>query len=165
MLAPGRRPMLAPPGGGLLVGGATRWRWRVRRRPQGDGWSCLVEKHGGGDRALSSARRWTRMIVDGRGDAEVRCWESHEDRCPGEYMSRSHGRASSHVESELSPWVVIVSKCLSLWRCIAVEAWSSTYLDERIKFKCEVGGKPVYCARVNGYVPRLLAWLGSLKHT
>jgi hypothetical protein len=42
------------------------------------------------------------MIVDGRGDAEVRCRESHEDYCPREYMSRSHGRASSHVESALS---------------------------------------------------------------
>jgi hypothetical protein len=53
-----------------------------------------VEQHGGGDRALSSARRWTRMIVDGRGGAEVWCWESHEDHRPGEYVSRGHGRAS-----------------------------------------------------------------------
>jgi hypothetical protein len=52
---------------------------------------------------LPSARRWTRMIVDGRGAAEVRCWESHEDRRPGEYVSRSHGRASLHIESASSP--------------------------------------------------------------
>jgi hypothetical protein len=32
----------------------------------------LAKQHGGGGRALSSAR-WTRMIVDGRGGAEVRC--------------------------------------------------------------------------------------------
>jgi hypothetical protein len=32
-----------------------------------------VEQHGGGDRALSSGRRQIRMIVDERGDAEVRC--------------------------------------------------------------------------------------------
>jgi hypothetical protein len=38
------------------------------------------------------------MIVDERGGAEVRCRESHEDRRPGEYVPRSHGRASSHVE-------------------------------------------------------------------
>jgi hypothetical protein len=38
---------------------------------------------------LSSARRWTRMIVDGRGGAEVRCWESHKDYRPGEYVSRN----------------------------------------------------------------------------
>jgi hypothetical protein len=55
-----------------------------------------------GDRALSSTRWWMRMIVDGRGGAEVRCRESHEDRRPGEYVSRSHGRASSHVESASS---------------------------------------------------------------
>jgi hypothetical protein len=29
------------------------------------------------------------MIVDGKGGAEVRCRESHEDRRPGEYVSRS----------------------------------------------------------------------------
>jgi hypothetical protein len=34
------------------------------------------------------------MIIDGRGSAEVRCRESHQDRCPGENESRSHGRAS-----------------------------------------------------------------------
>jgi hypothetical protein len=63
---------------------------------------------------LSSARRWTRMIVDGRDGAKVRCWESHEDRRLGEYVSRSHGRASSHVESVSSSRVAVVSKCLSL---------------------------------------------------
>jgi hypothetical protein len=62
-----------------------------------------VEQHGGGDRALSSGRRRTRMIVDGRGGAEVRCRESHEDRRPGEYVSRSDGRTSCHVESASSP--------------------------------------------------------------
>jgi hypothetical protein len=62
-----------------------------------------VEQHGGGDQTLSSGRRWTRMIVDGRGGAEVRCRESHEDRRPGEYMSKSHGRAISHVESASNP--------------------------------------------------------------
>jgi hypothetical protein len=34
------------------------------------------------------------MIVDGRGGAEVRYRESHEDHRPREYVSRSHGRAS-----------------------------------------------------------------------
>jgi hypothetical protein len=34
---------------------------------------------------LSSARWWTRMIVDGIGGAEVRCQESRQDRCPGEF--------------------------------------------------------------------------------
>jgi hypothetical protein len=53
-----------------------------------------VEQHGRGDRALSSARWWMRMIVDGRGGAEVRCQESHEDHRPGEYVSRGHGQAS-----------------------------------------------------------------------
>jgi hypothetical protein len=43
------------------------------------------------------------MIVDGRGGVEVRCQESHEDSHPGEYVSRSHGRASSHIESSSSP--------------------------------------------------------------
>jgi hypothetical protein len=62
-----------------------------------------VEQHGGGDKTLSSGRRWTRMIVDGRGGAEVRCRESHEDRRPREYVSRSHGRVSSHIESASSP--------------------------------------------------------------
>jgi hypothetical protein len=42
------------------------------------------------------------MIVDGRGGAEVRCRDSHEDRRPGEYVSRSHGRASLRVESASS---------------------------------------------------------------
>jgi hypothetical protein len=37
---------------------------------------------------------WTRMIVDGRVGAEVRCRESRQDRRPGEYVSRGHGRAS-----------------------------------------------------------------------
>jgi hypothetical protein len=62
-----------------------------------------VEKHGGGDRTLSSARQWTRMIVEGRGGAEVRCRESHEDLRPRKYMSRSHGHASLHVESASNP--------------------------------------------------------------
>jgi hypothetical protein len=43
------------------------------------------------------------MITDRRGDAEVRCQESCQDRRPGEYVSRSHGRASSHVGSTSSP--------------------------------------------------------------
>jgi hypothetical protein len=43
------------------------------------------------------------MIVDRRGGAEMRCRESHEDRRPREYVSRSHGRASLHVESASSP--------------------------------------------------------------
>jgi hypothetical protein len=43
------------------------------------------------------------MIIDGRGGAKVRCRESHEDRRPGEYVSKSHGRASSHVESASIP--------------------------------------------------------------
>jgi hypothetical protein len=34
------------------------------------------------------------MIVDGRGGAEVRCREPHEDHRPEEYVSRGHGRAS-----------------------------------------------------------------------
>jgi hypothetical protein len=62
-----------------------------------------VEQHGGGDRALSSERRWTRMIVDGRGGAKVRCRESHENRRSGEYVSRSDGRTTWHVESASSP--------------------------------------------------------------
>jgi hypothetical protein len=52
--------------------------WAIRRVSRRS-----VEQHGGGDRALSSARRSTRMIVDGRGGAEVRCWESYEDHRPG----------------------------------------------------------------------------------
>jgi hypothetical protein len=43
------------------------------------------------------------MIVDERGGAKVWCRESHEDRRPEEYVSKSHGRASSHVESTSSP--------------------------------------------------------------
>jgi hypothetical protein len=43
------------------------------------------------------------MIVDGRGGTKVLCRESHEDRRPREYVSRSHGRASLHVESVSSP--------------------------------------------------------------
>jgi hypothetical protein len=35
-------------------------------------------------------------------------------------MSRSYGRACSHVESASSPWVVVVSKCLSVWRALTV---------------------------------------------
>jgi hypothetical protein len=62
-----------------------------------------VEQHGGGDRALSSARRWTTMIVDGRGGVEVRCRESCQDRRPGEFEeSMSQVRASWHVESASS---------------------------------------------------------------
>jgi hypothetical protein len=52
---------------------------------------------------LSSARCWMRMIVDGKGGANVRCRETRQDRCSGEFeASKSHGRASSHVESALS---------------------------------------------------------------
>jgi hypothetical protein len=43
------------------------------------------------------------MIVDRRGGAEVRCWESRQDRCPGEFEeSKSQVRASWHVESASS---------------------------------------------------------------
>jgi hypothetical protein len=42
------------------------------------------------------------MIVDGRGGAEMRYRESHENRIPEEYVLRGHGRASSHVESASS---------------------------------------------------------------
>jgi hypothetical protein len=42
-----------------------------------------------------------RMIVDGRGGAEVRCRESHEDRRAGEFEESSG--ASWHVESASSP--------------------------------------------------------------
>jgi hypothetical protein len=34
---------------------------------------------------LPSARRWTRMIFDGRGGVEVRCREAYQDRCPEEF--------------------------------------------------------------------------------
>jgi hypothetical protein len=62
-----------------------------------------AERHGGDNMVLSSAswRRW--MIVDGRGGAEVRCWECHQDHSPRECVSSSHGRVSWHVESALSP--------------------------------------------------------------
>jgi hypothetical protein len=53
-----------------------------------------VEQHGG----AKGRRRWQSggrgMIVDGRVGAEVRCRESRQDRRPGEYVSRGHGRAS-----------------------------------------------------------------------
>jgi hypothetical protein len=49
----------------------------------------LVERYGGCDRVLSSARRWTWMILDGRGGAKVRCQESHQDRRPGECIKES----------------------------------------------------------------------------
>jgi hypothetical protein len=67
-----------------------------------------MEQHGGGDRALSSARQWSRMIVDGRGSTEAIVGrrsdrvKSHEDHHPGQYVSRNHGRASYHVESASS---------------------------------------------------------------
>jgi hypothetical protein len=47
-----------------------------------------AKRHGGGDRVMSSARRWRWMIVDGRGGAEVRHRESRQDCRPGEYVSR-----------------------------------------------------------------------------
>jgi hypothetical protein len=64
---------------------------------------CSVEQHGGGDMALSSARQWTRIIVDERGGAKVRCRESRQDRHLGEFEeSKSQVRASCHVESASS---------------------------------------------------------------
>jgi hypothetical protein len=39
------------------------------------------------------------MIIDGRGGAEVRCRESHEDHHPGEYVSIRHG-----VQVSTSSW-------------------------------------------------------------
>jgi hypothetical protein len=60
------------------------------------------------------------MIVDGRGGAEVRFRESHEDHHPGEYESRSHGRASgtpsqSQVcESSLCPSACLCKDLLQL---------------------------------------------------
>jgi hypothetical protein len=52
---------------------------------------------------LSSARCWMRMIVDGRGGADVRCQESRQDRCSGEFeYSKSQVRAILHVESASS---------------------------------------------------------------
>jgi hypothetical protein len=65
--------------------------------------TSTVEQHGGGGMVLLSASWWMKMIVDGKGGAEVRCRESHEDHRPREYVSRSHGRASWHVETASCP--------------------------------------------------------------
>jgi hypothetical protein len=102
---------------------ATGWRrWTCRRR-RGGGRLPFVKATRRGDRALSSWRRWTRMIVDGRGGAEVRCRESRQDHRPGELEeSKSQVRASWHVESGSSLWVVVVSRCLFLWGSVVVEA-------------------------------------------
>jgi hypothetical protein len=62
------------------------------------------------------------MIVDWRGGAEMRCWESHKDRRPGEYVSRSHGRASSHVESWACKFACRVSVESVSRRCVQVLA-------------------------------------------
>jgi hypothetical protein len=51
--------------------------------------ASTVEQHGGGSMALSSARWWTKMIIDGRGGAEVRRWESRQDHRPGECVKES----------------------------------------------------------------------------
>jgi hypothetical protein len=62
-----------------------------------------VERHGGGNRVLLSASRWWCMIIDWKGGAEVRPWESRQERCPGEFeVSKSQVRASWHVESASS---------------------------------------------------------------
>jgi hypothetical protein len=120
---PGEVTLLVPRGGWPSVGGATGWRWRARRHGRYGGWSSFGRTTRRGDRASSSWRRWTRIIVDGRGGAEVRCRESHEDHCPREHMSRIHGCASWHIVSVSSSWVVVMSKDLSLWelKCVMFE--------------------------------------------
>jgi hypothetical protein len=102
MLAPGRRPVLAPLGGGPGEDG----KHAVASETMGI--RCLAEQHGGGGTKLSSARWWMRMIVDGRGGAKVRCQESYQDRHPGEYVSWSHGCASWHIESVIRRYVQVL---------------------------------------------------------
>jgi hypothetical protein len=81
------------------------------------------------------------MIVDGRGGAEVRFRESHEDRRPGEYESRSHGRASgtpsqSQVcESSLCPSACFYEDPLQVKRvtsCCCPVLGATEGLDERM---------------------------------
>jgi hypothetical protein len=75
------------------------------------------------------------MIVDGRGGAEVRCRESHQNHRPGEYVSRSHGRASWHVESSLFPIACFCEDPLQLKRvtsCCCPVRGATEGLDIRV---------------------------------
>jgi hypothetical protein len=57
------------------------------------------------------------MIVDGRGGAEVRCWESHQDRRPGEFEESSACELARRVrESSLCPSAYFCEDLLQLKR-------------------------------------------------
>jgi hypothetical protein len=57
------------------------------------------------------------MIIDGRGGAEVRCWESHQDHCPGEFEESSACELARRVRgSSLCPSACFCEDPLQLKR-------------------------------------------------
>jgi hypothetical protein len=76
------------------------------------------------------------MIVDGRGDAEVRCWESRQDRRPGEFKESSACELACRVhESLFYPSACFCEDLLQLKRvtsCCCPVLGATEGLDERM---------------------------------
>jgi hypothetical protein len=76
------------------------------------------------------------MIVDGRGGAEVRCQESRQDRCPGEFEESWVCELAHRVsESSLGPSACFCEnplqvKCVTSCCCLVLGATEG--LDERM---------------------------------